>query len=85
VLPVPVGVTVLPMVTVPKEVIVPVAVRNEGTKMEAETIDLETVLKAHVESSQNIAKLLAIIAQKLVGFEKLFNKDLFKQGEYIVV
>ena len=48
---------------------------------EVENIDLEAVLKAHVESSQNMAKLLAIIAQKVVGFEKLFNKDIFKQGE----
>lgn len=48
---------------------------------EQENIDLETVLKAYIESSQNMAKLIAIIAQKVVGFEKLFNKDLFKQGD----
>jgi hypothetical protein len=48
---------------------------------EPETVDLETVLKAHVESSQNMAKLIAIMAQKVVGFEKLFNKDIFKQGD----
>ncbi len=45
---------------------------------EPENIDLETVLKAHIESSQNMAKLIAVLAQKLVGFEKVFNKDLFK-------
>ena len=43
-----------------------------------ENVDLETVLKAHIESSQNMAKLIAVIAQKVVGFEKVFNKDLFK-------
>ena len=51
---------------------------EEGEK-EPENIDLESVLKAYIESSQNMAKLLAIIAQKVVGFEKVFNKDLFKQ------
>lgn len=43
-----------------------------------ENVDLETVLKAYIESSQNMAKLIAVIAQKVVGFEKVFNKDLFK-------
>lgn len=45
---------------------------------EPENIDLESVLKAHIESTQNMAKLIAVLAQKLVGFEKVFNKDLFK-------
>jgi len=45
---------------------------------EKDQIDLESVLKAYIESSQNMAKLIAIMAQKVVGFEKLFNKDLFK-------
>lgn len=45
----------------------------------SENVDLETVLKAYIESSQNMAKLIAVIAQKVVGFEKVFNKDLFKQ------
>lgn len=45
---------------------------------EVENIDLETVLKAYVETSQNMAKLIAVLAQKVVGFEKVFNKDLFK-------
>ncbi len=48
---------------------------------EVENIDLETVLKAYIEASQNMAKLIAIIAQKIVGFEKVFNKDLFKTSE----
>ncbi len=46
---------------------------------EPENIDLETVLKAYIESSQNIAKLLAVLTQKVLGFEKVFNKDLFKK------
>lgn len=44
---------------------------------EVEKLDLETVLKAHIESTQNIAKLLNILTQKILGFEKVFNKDLF--------
>ena len=43
-----------------------------------ESVDLETVLKAYIESSQNMAKLIAVLAQKIVTFEKVFNKDLFK-------
>ena len=43
-----------------------------------ENVDLEVVLKAYIESSQNMAKLIAVLAQKVVGFEKVFNKDLFK-------
>lgn len=46
-----------------------------------ENIDLEAVLKAHIESSQNIAKLLAILTQKILGFEKVFNKDLFSNKQ----
>lgn len=48
---------------------------------EVENLDLETVLKAYIESSQNMAKLIAILAQKVVGFEKVFNKDLFKPSQ----
>lgn len=44
-----------------------------------ENLDLETVLKAHIESTQNMAKLIAILTQKLLNLEKVFNKDLFKQ------
>lgn len=43
-----------------------------------EVLELETVLKAHLESQQNLVKLLALLAQKVVGLEKMFNKDLFK-------
>ncbi len=45
---------------------------------EVDHIDLETVLKTYIESSQNMAKLIAVLAQKVVGFEKVFNKDIFK-------
>ena len=44
---------------------------------EVENLDVEVVLKAHMESTQNLLKLMAVIAQKVVGFEKVFNKDLF--------
>jgi len=49
-------------------------------EVKEENIDLETVLKAYIETSQNMAKLIAILAQKVVGFEKVFNKDLFKSS-----
>ena len=44
---------------------------------EVENLDVEVVLKAHMESTQNLLKLMAVLAQKVVGFEKVFNKDLF--------
>lgn len=48
---------------------------------ESENIDLEAVLKAYIDNANNMAKLLAVLAQKVVGFEKVFNKDLFKQQD----
>ena len=44
-----------------------------------EIVDLEAILKAHVESSQNMAKLIAILTQKVLTVENVFSKDLFKQ------
>jgi len=44
-----------------------------------ESIDLESVLKAYIENAQNLAKLLAILTQKVVSMENMFNKDLFKK------
>jgi len=41
-------------------------------------LDLDKVLKEHLESTQNMVKLLNYLAIKVIGFEKLFNKDLFK-------
>jgi len=52
--------------------------KRKVDEKEVENVDLETVLKAYIESSQNMAKLIAVITQKVVGFEKVFNKDLFK-------
>lgn len=43
-----------------------------------QNLDLEAVLKAYIEGNQNLAKVIAILAQKVIGFEKVFNKDLFK-------
>lgn len=45
---------------------------------EVESIDLEAILKGHIESSQNLAKLIAVLTQKVLAFEKVFSKDLFK-------
>ena len=45
---------------------------------EQENIDLETTLKAYITANENMAKLVAVLAQKIVTFEKVFNKDLFK-------
>ena len=45
---------------------------------EAEQLNVEEILKAHIESGQNVAKLLATLTQKVLTFEKMSNKDLFK-------
>lgn len=47
---------------------------------EPENIDLDSVLKSYIESSQNLAKLVAVLAQKVITLEKVFNKDLFKSS-----
>lgn len=45
---------------------------------EPEKIDLDQVLKTFIETTTNVAKILAILAQKVDTLEKVFNKDLFK-------
>jgi hypothetical protein len=45
---------------------------------EAEQLNVEEILKTYIECSQNVAKLLATLTQKVLTFEKMFNKDLFK-------
>jgi hypothetical protein len=45
-----------------------------------EVINLEDVLKELMAAQQNLCKLLGLMAQKLVGLEKVFNKDLFKSS-----
>lgn len=52
--------------------------KRKVEEKEVESIDLEAILKAHVESSQNMAKLLAVLTQKILAFERVFSKDLFK-------
>jgi hypothetical protein len=47
-------------------------------EIEPEQLNVEELLKLYVESSTNIAKLLATLTQKVLMFEKMFNKDLFK-------
>lgn len=44
-----------------------------------EILDLENLLKAYIDNSQKIAKLLAFVTQKVLVFEKVFNKDIFKK------
>ena len=46
---------------------------------EVESLELEVVLKQYIEAQQQLVKLLLVIGQKVVGFEKVFSKDLFKQ------
>jgi hypothetical protein len=43
-----------------------------------ENLNVEEILKAFIENNTNIAKLLATLTQKVLNFEKMFNKDLFK-------
>jgi hypothetical protein len=50
----------------------------EDVTEQPEQLNVEEILKTHIESSQNIAKLLATLTQKVLSFEKMFNKDLFK-------
>ena len=45
---------------------------------ESEQLNVEEILKAHIDASTNVAKLLATLTQKVLTFEKMFNKDLFK-------
>jgi hypothetical protein len=45
---------------------------------EAEQLNVEEILKTYIECSQNVSKLLAVLTQKVLTFEKMFNKDLFK-------
>lgn len=47
---------------------------------EKEVLNLEEVLKELMSSQNNLCKLLALVAQKVVGLEKVFNKDLFKSS-----
>ena len=43
-----------------------------------EQLNVEEILKSFVETNTNVAKLLAVLTQKVLSFEKMFNKDLFK-------
>lgn len=47
---------------------------------ENEVIDLEVVLKECVDCNLKLYKLIAIVAQKVVNLEKVFNKDFFKSS-----
>lgn len=46
---------------------------------EPEKIDLDLVLKTSIESTQNIAKIISVLTQKIHALEKVFNKDLFNK------
>ena len=49
-------------------------------KVEEETkeLNVDEVLKTYIDTNTDIARLLATLTQKLLAFEKMFNKDLFK-------
>lgn len=47
---------------------------------ETETIDLEQVLKECLEANLKFYKLIALVTQKIVNLEKVFNKDVFKSS-----
>lgn len=47
---------------------------------ENEVIDLEVVLRECVDSNLKLCKLIALVAQKVVTLEKVFNKDFFKSS-----
>jgi len=48
-------------------------------EVQPENLDLESVLKNYIKSTEDISKVLAILTQKVIALEKVFNKDLFKQ------
>ena len=50
----------------------------EEVQEEPENLDLEQVLKDFIENNTKLAKVIAVLAQKTLTFEKMFNKDLFK-------
>jgi hypothetical protein len=47
-------------------------------EVQPENLDLESVLKNYIKSTEDISKVLAILTQKVIALEKVFNKDLFK-------
>lgn len=47
---------------------------------EKEVVNLEEILKELMAAQQSLCKLLGLMAQKVVGLEKVFNKDLFKSS-----
>lgn len=47
-------------------------------EVEEKPLNVDEVLKGFVESNTEIAKLLMTLTQKVLNFEKMFNKDLFK-------
>ena len=47
-------------------------------EVEEKPLNVDEVLKCYVESNTNMAKLLLTLTQKVLTFEKMFNKDLFK-------
>lgn len=53
-------------------------IEEEEVKEEVENINLEETLNAYVESSRQLAKLVHILAHKMVKHENIFSKDLFK-------
>lgn len=47
-------------------------------EVEEKPLNVDEVLKSFVESNTEIAKLMLTLTQKVLTFEKMFNKDLFK-------
>lgn len=46
-------------------------------KIEEEPMDVDTILKEYIETNGKMAKLIMVLAQKVLNFERIFSKDLF--------
>ena len=47
-------------------------------KIEEEAaMDVDSVLKEYIENNAKVAKLMMVLAQKVLNLERIFSKDLF--------
>jgi len=47
--------------------------------IEPANLDVDTILKSYLDITKQLLQLVAVLSQKVVGFEAVFNKDLFQK------
>ena len=52
--------------------------KRKVEEVENQTMNLDKILKDHIESTQNLARLISVLTQKIIVIEKVFSRDLFK-------